>query len=564
MPRGSEPGERRGGRQRGTPNKKTLLKNALFVAAAAEPDRAPLDFMLALLRDPQVPLDLRLDLAVAAAPYLHVRPQAPSWLRSDPLHPTPITRSSRESAPPEMAAQATAAQRAGETAGGETGVGQTAAGDNRRGDNPSGGNIKAASEQAGANGGASSAVGGNGVGNGLRSNGAGGNGHGSSGYGGNGYGGNGHGGNGHGGYGHGGNGAGNGHGGNRVHSGIGGYGGDHGAELSPLQFLFGVMRDADATPRQRLRAARAAARYTHVPAMPDTRLAVDQYGFAIDRTLADAIKDDWFELKKINAPSSRMAQSHSALLARQAERDKFLECPPGYSPECDLERRDELIQKRQRSRAQETELAFVIARITAYEAAFNRSPEGQARRRIADLEYRRKAANNERNRRAGLTKAEGKELDDLRKRYPPKAPPQPPGRPIWEPMPIMKLIKFRGGLRGQPAAAVVDPDAEMEELEPTFEEKRKAFMEQITQSSVREKEEIARRLAAGDPDPWDGEAPGHRIYVLEWRRLDKVLTAAEEDELQKIARLYPEEVEKIGKTVARRRADGWGRPYPEP
>ena len=34
MPRGSRPGERRGGRQRGTPNKSTLLKNAVFCAAA--------------------------------------------------------------------------------------------------------------------------------------------------------------------------------------------------------------------------------------------------------------------------------------------------------------------------------------------------------------------------------------------------------------------------------------------------------------------------------------------------------------------------------------------------
>jgi hypothetical protein len=76
MPRGSKPGERRGGRQRGTPNKKTLLKNAVFCAAAAEPNRSPLDFMLALMRDPQVPLDLRIDAAAASAALVHARPQA--------------------------------------------------------------------------------------------------------------------------------------------------------------------------------------------------------------------------------------------------------------------------------------------------------------------------------------------------------------------------------------------------------------------------------------------------------------------------------------------------------
>jgi hypothetical protein len=74
MPRGSRPGERRGGRQRGTPNKKTLIKNAVFLAAAAEPNGSPLEFMLALMRDPQVPLKDRVVMAEAAAPFVHARP----------------------------------------------------------------------------------------------------------------------------------------------------------------------------------------------------------------------------------------------------------------------------------------------------------------------------------------------------------------------------------------------------------------------------------------------------------------------------------------------------------
>jgi hypothetical protein len=85
MPRGSRPGERRGGRQRGTPNKKTLIKNAVFCAAAADPDRSPLDFMLALMRDPQVPLDLRLEMAAAASPFVHARPEPARNKRPDPL-----------------------------------------------------------------------------------------------------------------------------------------------------------------------------------------------------------------------------------------------------------------------------------------------------------------------------------------------------------------------------------------------------------------------------------------------------------------------------------------------
>jgi uncharacterized protein YnzC (UPF0291/DUF896 family) len=85
MPRGSRPGERRGGRQRGTPNKTTLLKNAVFCAAAAEPNRSPLDFMLALMRDPQVPLDLRIEMAAQAAPFVHARPEPTHKKRPDPL-----------------------------------------------------------------------------------------------------------------------------------------------------------------------------------------------------------------------------------------------------------------------------------------------------------------------------------------------------------------------------------------------------------------------------------------------------------------------------------------------
>jgi hypothetical protein len=85
MPRGSRPGERRGGRQRGTPNKKTLIKNAVFLAAASERDRSPLDFMLALMRDLQLPLDTRLEMAATAAPFVHARPEPARKTRPDPL-----------------------------------------------------------------------------------------------------------------------------------------------------------------------------------------------------------------------------------------------------------------------------------------------------------------------------------------------------------------------------------------------------------------------------------------------------------------------------------------------
>lgn len=75
MPRGSKPGERRGGRQRGTPNKKTALVNAAFAAATSNADLSPLDFLLGVMRDPSLSPDMRMKAAQAAAPYVHVKPE---------------------------------------------------------------------------------------------------------------------------------------------------------------------------------------------------------------------------------------------------------------------------------------------------------------------------------------------------------------------------------------------------------------------------------------------------------------------------------------------------------
>jgi hypothetical protein len=74
MPRGSKPGERRGGRQKGTPNKGTALKKAALSAASADPAITPLQFLLGVMRDPTAPVDLRIRVARAAAPLVHGKP----------------------------------------------------------------------------------------------------------------------------------------------------------------------------------------------------------------------------------------------------------------------------------------------------------------------------------------------------------------------------------------------------------------------------------------------------------------------------------------------------------
>lgn len=67
MPRGSKPGERRGGRQKGIPNKKTQEK----IAAIENSGLTPLDFLLQVMRNPERDMDMRVDAGKAAAPYVH-------------------------------------------------------------------------------------------------------------------------------------------------------------------------------------------------------------------------------------------------------------------------------------------------------------------------------------------------------------------------------------------------------------------------------------------------------------------------------------------------------------
>jgi hypothetical protein len=87
MPRGSKPGERRGGRQRGTPNKSTLLKHAAFEAAATDPNLSPLDFLLKLMRQGDLPLELRVTVAQQALPFTHPKPKPDKPIKPKPDKP---------------------------------------------------------------------------------------------------------------------------------------------------------------------------------------------------------------------------------------------------------------------------------------------------------------------------------------------------------------------------------------------------------------------------------------------------------------------------------------------
>jgi hypothetical protein len=64
---GSKPGERRGGRKKGTPNKANAAREAEVKAAGI----TPLDYMLQVMRDDSLPQERRDEMAKAAAPYVH-------------------------------------------------------------------------------------------------------------------------------------------------------------------------------------------------------------------------------------------------------------------------------------------------------------------------------------------------------------------------------------------------------------------------------------------------------------------------------------------------------------
>jgi hypothetical protein len=82
MPSGSKPGEKRGGRKKGTPNKRESLRRQ----AIAQTGVTPLEFMLGVMANTGNPPLMRLDAAKSAAPYVHARLQAVT-IGGDPDNP---------------------------------------------------------------------------------------------------------------------------------------------------------------------------------------------------------------------------------------------------------------------------------------------------------------------------------------------------------------------------------------------------------------------------------------------------------------------------------------------
>ena len=65
MPRGSKPGERRGGRQRAIPNRRTVLADRILVAASVNPTASRRQLVTFVVKDRGLPADIRMAIARA-------------------------------------------------------------------------------------------------------------------------------------------------------------------------------------------------------------------------------------------------------------------------------------------------------------------------------------------------------------------------------------------------------------------------------------------------------------------------------------------------------------------
>jgi hypothetical protein len=68
MLRGSKPGERRGGRKRGTPNRRTILRDRILSIGLDDPAASQHAFLLKLHKDRKLPADTRMAIAPRCFP----------------------------------------------------------------------------------------------------------------------------------------------------------------------------------------------------------------------------------------------------------------------------------------------------------------------------------------------------------------------------------------------------------------------------------------------------------------------------------------------------------------
>jgi hypothetical protein len=343
MPRGSRPGERRGGRQKGTPNKKTVLRNAALSAAAADPNLAPLDYLLNVLREPTIPLETRIAAAREALPYFHSKLQASTERQATPGRYGNAVRGGNGGSAGQRSVNVRILK------GGSEGAANEGDAKTPQGKNGSQGSAK----------------------------------HGRP---------------------------------NAVEIASDG-------QLTPLQFLLGVMRAPNTPAHLRLRIAALVAPYVHSKRAadgPPTIIVEDPTGFSIEPAraleLRDA-KDRYDDVYRKRTSQPGPGEREVDLEARIAEIQKGLQCPSPsrYSEEQhkrDKDRLEALSRVRysglKLSMQEDIEEAWLTARVAAYSSG----PEEEIRLRIFHLERRQRSPSEP------LTVKEQNDLRVLRTLYP--------------------------------------------------------------------------------------------------------------------------------------------------
>jgi hypothetical protein len=467
MPRGSRPGERRGGRQRGTPNKKTLLKNAVFCAAAAEPNRSPLDFMLALMRDSQVPLDLRLDMAAAAAPFVHARPRPSDHSGSHPMELR--ARRAKTAAQNRDANGATPGREESPSLQPLLSDGEEKPTLQQR---PPG-----EPEKVGFVGGGEAVI---------------------------------------------------------VRLASVGPQATERFEIrppSPLDFLMAVMIDPEAAPRQRMRAAKVAARYKHKLADCErsAELVEDEFGFKIDPAVATRIREiagecDSLARSRNPGPVTRRdlspadVQKHKTLVKQLHEQIATIECSAIYgwgdlqNDEIRLKEIGEQASKHRKMPADlDAEQAYLTARIEIYRA----TPKHQAWCRISGLEVRRARGYT-------LTEAEIDELAILLAKFPGVAQEfanRDWSRYVW------------GTLIAHPASDEFFKALKLGEQRRTPEQKKgDKHQRRVSVDEQEERDRVSRRQAEYLDEQWNPELPTRERWLeLASRPADGLFSGASED-----------------------------------
>jgi hypothetical protein len=401
----------------------------MFLAAASDGDRSPLDFMLVLMRNPQVPLDLRIDMAAAAAPFVHARPGAS---RRSRVHPMEILARRRLAVPSGREHPTSIGEESAVPSKAETETSLTVA----------------------------------------------------------------------------------------APEGVGG------GDFGPLDFLLGVMRDPEAAPQQRVRAARIAARYKHRPPERSVNLVEDEFGFKIDPVVAKAVREIKAQCNVLSAahaskPSPADIKKREGLLARLREHIETIDCPDGYGG-LDLDNDEvrlwELNERRIKAKLTPEEIAeeaYLVSRTEVYRA----TPKHQAWGRIYELEKYRVFGYT-------LTMSEFSELGALRGQFPTAA--QQIAGSNWT----------KGDSELSLQIARKQREAEESGVELDHEQAKRAVIEEVR------RENLARKRKTNDVrvvNP-DMKWPMWRIAELEERFVvgETPLTVAEQDELKDLRGRYPE------------------------